>query len=99
VPVGTLRVLYQAADRVWWRLCVCLEPKGKKWLNLAARFLPNYQIFMRQLHDWQDQLNENTIALLLNLPFKSFITTLDTMIKEFHKNNGKNVGKQYIITK
>ena len=66
-----------------------LEPKGKKWLSLAAMYLPNYWRFMAELKAWQDDLPDDTGDNLITSPFNEFVSTLDKMIKEFQKNNEK----------
>jgi len=60
-----------------------LEPKARKWLSLAQRFLPNYKLFIDELKHWQQQLNDNTINLLLSVEFKPFVATLNDMVREF----------------
>ncbi len=63
-----------------------LEPKGRKWLSLAARYLPNYDLFLAELNTWQDSLPEKTINKLLSMPFNDFVSMLDAMVREFQEN-------------
>ena len=66
-----------------------LTAKGKSWLRLATRYLPNYRLFMAELKAWQRNLADAEVAELLSVPFKEFIDALDGLIKEFQKNNGR----------
>lgn len=66
-----------------------LAAKGRRWLHLAALYLPHYKIFVAELKAWQANLPNIPTENLLNLPFKPFIATLDDIIDEFKKNNGK----------
>lgn len=71
---------YGAGDYVYQ-----IEAKGRKWLQLAARYLPNYPLFMQQLNQWQEYISTGIEQELLSLPFSRFITELDKKIKEFQK--------------
>jgi len=66
-----------------------LTVKAKRWLNLAARYLPNYQLFIAELKAWQANIADSEVDELLSMPFKDYIGALDELIKEFIKK-GKN---------
>jgi len=66
-----------------------LLPKAKSWLRLAKLYLPNYKVFMGELAAWQRNLADAEVDELLSVPFSEFIASLDGLIKEFQKNNGK----------
>lgn len=66
-----------------------LTAKGKSWLRLAARFLPNYKVFIAELKAWQANMADAEVDELLSVPFNQFIASLDCMIREFKKNNRK----------
>ena len=73
-----------------------LELKGKRWLRLAKRYLPNCQLFLNELKAWQESLPDNTVDDLITAPFNEFVTTLNKMIAEFKKNNNKGVDKSLL---
>ncbi len=62
-----------------------LTAKAKRWLNLAARYLPNYQLFIAELKAWQANIADSEVDDMLSMPFKEFIASLDGLIKEFQK--------------
>ncbi len=69
-----------------------ITAKGKKWLSLAAMYLPNYSIFQDELQRWYNNLADEKIAELMSMPFTEFIIELNSLIKRFQGNN-KNSGK------
>lgn len=65
-----------------------LLPKGKTWLSLASRYLPNYQVFIRQLNAWQAIMTDDVIEDFMIMPFNDFVASLNERIIDL-KNNGK----------
>ena len=62
-----------------------LTAKGKKWLRLAALYLPNYRLFMAELKAWQANLASETINELMSMGFIPFVAMLDGMIHGIKK--------------
>lgn len=59
-----------------------LEPKGRRWLRLASRQLPNYPIFLSQYLSYQKLLTPELIQKFQYMKFNDFVSTLDKLINE-----------------
>jgi len=57
-----------------------LLSRGKTWLRVAERNLPNFQLFISELEAWQSTLDEKFVLRLMGLGFLPFVAALDTAI-------------------
>ena len=57
-----------------------LLPRGRSWLRVAERNLPNFRTFIAELEAWQSTLDQKRVLWLMSLGFLLFVAAFDAAI-------------------
>jgi hypothetical protein len=66
----------------------CATEKAYTWLSLAKTELPNANLFLSELFEWQKAIQDD-FNKLLALPFTKFIPSYARKIKTFKRERAK----------
>ncbi len=64
-----------------------ISERGRSWLKVASRDLRNYGLFLSEVAKWQHAMPKEKDAELLRLPFLSFVSVLDEVIRQHKAGN------------